>query len=247
MMASLWVKVYYEILDDFKYHNIPDDSKLLMYELFLLTRKMHAMNNGGQLPGKEEIAFQLRRSPEFIESAMMPLLRLNIVSTNGEGYIITKFTDRQKADDPKERIRVFRNKPENVTNIQLTCNETVTNRYTDIDRDIEVEIDKEKSKEGESEALTAVADTHPNWLIQSIKNSIGRFPPKNTWVTLTEQFSTALPEDNYIDEILLSVVYDSWCAHGYNRTNYSGILDWYISKSFNKQDAQRSKLTEVSV
>jgi hypothetical protein len=83
-------------------------------------------------------------------------------------------------------------------------------------------------------------------LINAFKNVTGRYPPKNTWGVLDERFSEKCPKDDCIDEAFLAIVFDSWIAHGYNKTNYVGILDWYISESFSKQEAQRSHLTEVS-
>jgi hypothetical protein len=229
-MASLWVKVYYEILDDFKYHNIPDDSKLLMYELFLLTRKMHAMDNGGLLPGKEEIAFQLRRSPEFIESAMIPLLRLNIVSTNGEGYIITKFTDRQKADDPKDKMKAFRKRADNVTTALPICYDSVTNGNIDID------IDKELNKEIEN---TRERENPPHPIIQEIKKITGYYPKKETWQFILEKLKDGdESRNNKFDPVFFKQVYDAWLLEGNKPTNINGMIDWYLKDALSSMEAR---------
>lgn len=103
-------------------------------------------------------------------------------------------------------------------------------------------IEKEKESEQENESVPSAA--HANALVTAFKNVTGRFPPKNTWSTLTEKLGQF--DDEEIDETLLSIVYDSWVAHGYNKMNYMGILDWYISQSFSKQEAQKSRYTEVS-
>jgi hypothetical protein len=79
-------------------------------------------------------------------------------------------------------------------------------------------------------------------LIQAIKNVTGRYPPKETWAPLTEKIADFV---DTIDEYQLGVVYGDWIAHGYNKTNYAGMLDWYISGATSKQEAQNDKHTEV--
>jgi hypothetical protein len=231
-----WIKLYTEILDDLKVSRLPNESQLLMYKLFLLAGKI---DKQGVLPDStKDIAFLLRHNQAWIEKNIKPLINAGIV-TNSTGYVITNFAERQAPVTDAERSKQHR-VTKNVTNASRNRHETVTNRDVDTDTDTE----KKRIDTDGREAKSADADAHPNALIQAFKNITGRYPPKNTWLILTEKL-TPHCDLEYLDEPYLGLIYDAWIAHGHNKTNYAGMLDWYISKSFSKQEAQRSHLTEV--
>ena len=61
----IWIKLYRRILEDYEWHNLSSDSKATLIELLLL-----ASENNGELPGKEKIAFRLRKDIEFVEEQL---------------------------------------------------------------------------------------------------------------------------------------------------------------------------------
>ena len=61
----IWIKLYRRILEDYEWHNLSSDSKATLIELLLL-----ASENNGVLPGKEKIAFRLRKDIGFVEEQL---------------------------------------------------------------------------------------------------------------------------------------------------------------------------------
>lgn len=61
----IWIKLYRRILEDYEWHNLSSDSKATLIELLLL-----ASENNGELPGKEKIAFRLRKDIGFVEEQL---------------------------------------------------------------------------------------------------------------------------------------------------------------------------------
>ena len=64
----IWIKLYRRILEDYEWHNLSSDSKATLIELLLL-----ASENNGELPGKEKIAFRLRKDIGFVEEQLFLL------------------------------------------------------------------------------------------------------------------------------------------------------------------------------
>jgi hypothetical protein len=166
-MAGYWLKLYTEILDDYKYHQLPDKSKLLMYELFLLAKKI---DKNGILPEIDEIAFLLRRPKEEIMDAWEPLSRLGIVSEDEDSAYVTHFQDRQAPIDSTERSKYYRDKKnkEAFEPEKRDYNEDATNRdrekrreeknITDIPAIAEVEEKVRTPEEIKAMTIKAISD-----------------------------------------------------------------------------------------
>jgi hypothetical protein len=130
-MAGYWIKLYTEILDDYKYFKLPDVSKLLMYELFLLAKKV---DQGGNLPDLDEMSFSLRRSKDDILAAIRPLIEVGIISEDEDCAYVTHFEDRQSANGNAERSRHKREKEhkEAATHTEPDCKDDDTNVTRDL-------------------------------------------------------------------------------------------------------------------
>jgi hypothetical protein len=63
--------------------------------------------------------------------------------------------------------------------------------------------------------------SHP--AIVALQETVGVYPPKEIWDELIDQMGSN------IDLVKLKTVYRKWRARGYNKTNYDGIIDWYLN------------------
>ena len=227
-----WIKLYTEILDDYKYSQLPVQSQVLMYELFLLAGKM---NEGGRLPEtKEEIAFVLRRPEEFINEFIAPLVKSGIV-LNSNGYTVSKFAERQAPVTNSERVRTHRRNV-SVTQMKRNCNDVVTNRYVDTDTDTDTE---KIQKEGEGEkkrtsaAFNSLSENGKTYYL------ISQNYPSHKQNSLIEYNLNLLRNTKYFTENpdrltdYLSSVFDTWLntqnkTGAYYKPSNPGWLDWAV-------------------
>ena len=140
MPSFYWIKLYHEILDDPKMGKLSDRLWRRTIELFLLAGDA---DKNGELPKLDDIAWRLRLSPEFLESDLVELAKVGIVSHSEGRYSVTNFIKRQTAASNAERQAQYR---ERLRKEEYYNNEGVTGRYTDIDKN-RIDIDKEEDKE----------------------------------------------------------------------------------------------------
>ena len=143
MPSFYWIKLYHEILDDPKMGKLSDRLWRRTIELFLLAGDA---DKNGELPKLDDIAWRLRLSPEFLESDLVELAKVGIVSHSEGRYSVTNFNKRQTAASNAERQAQYR---ERLRKEEYYNNEGVTGRYTDIDKNridkirVEEDIDKQ--------------------------------------------------------------------------------------------------------
>lgn len=105
MTATYWIKLYNEILYDPKMCRLDDHLWRRTIELFLLAGETL---EDGVLPSLEDCAFKLRCEPEQLETDMVELQRIGIISVISGRYLVTHFSERQAANSPAERMRMMR-------------------------------------------------------------------------------------------------------------------------------------------
>lgn len=145
MASKYWIKLYHEILQDPKMGRLPDNVWRRAIEIFLLAGEM---DENGKLPKTEEMAWLLRQpNIEIFEAELSHLESLNIITRTPEGWLVTKFAERQEATSVTDRVKEFRkrkraeqfssNALEDQVKQDGNENETddVTKRYTDKDTD----------------------------------------------------------------------------------------------------------------
>lgn len=104
-MAQLyWLKLYYEIIEDYKMVQLPDSTWRKAIELFLVAG---IKNENGLLPSMEEIAFMLRTSTDDLKEHLDRLMdeRVQIVVEVDGKLKIKNFEKRQAAMPKKEYVR----------------------------------------------------------------------------------------------------------------------------------------------
>lgn len=159
MGSKYWIKLYHEILADPKMGRLPDRTWRRCIELFLLAGET---DDNGQLPSIDDIAWTLRVDRDELISDMEALEAVDILSRDEDGnWNVTKFTERQDPDTPKERAERYRERKQ-ISNAPVTQPSrnvagVVTKPVLDTDTD-KIRIDKDKDKDTEQETDGASAD-----------------------------------------------------------------------------------------
>jgi len=112
MAAKYWIKLYHEILHDPKMVRLRDRLWRRTIECFLLAGDQ---GRDGLLPCTDDIAFTFRCDPEQLETELVELASLGIVSQVGGHWKVTNFSSRQDAMSKAEymsRLRGERQKEE---------------------------------------------------------------------------------------------------------------------------------------
>jgi len=105
MMAKLyWLKLYYEIIEDYKMVRLPDSTWRKVIELFLVAG---IKNEKGLLPPIEETAFMLRTDVASLQKHLDILMDESIqIVVEVDGQLkIKNFEKRQAAMEKKEYVR----------------------------------------------------------------------------------------------------------------------------------------------
>jgi len=150
MASKYWLKLFHETIYDPKVMMMSPGARLRFYESLCLAGDY---DKDGELPPIEHMMFVFRISREQLLDELNELVKSEMVIQDGDKFIIKNWTKRQVAMDSAERTNRFRDTKHKeeyrkvVTNANEICNESETNRYTDIDIDIEVDVDKEEKRE----------------------------------------------------------------------------------------------------
>lgn len=149
-----WLKLYTDILDDPKYFRLSDNAKIGMYELFLLTKKLERKESTGELPNIEDIAFHTRRDMEFWNGVLPELEKAGIIDHEDDNFIVRKFSERQAAIPPDERMRQYRKRKNTKPTSSQKKNETLNNGYDDAtDSNGDIDIDKSRDRDRDREDI----------------------------------------------------------------------------------------------
>lgn len=82
---------------------------------------------------------------------------------------------------------------------------------------------KEEIREQSATPPPPAPDRKNHPAIIAIHEATGIYPPKQIWDDLIDSLGTD------IDLVKLKTCVRKWIARGYNKTNYEGIVDWYLN------------------
>lgn len=134
MADKYWIKLYLAILEDPKMATLPDRLWRRVVELFLLAGKI---NGDGQLPETKQLAWVLRMHTDDLYGDLRQIEATGIIQKKQDGWLVTKFAERQSAAKPSERKRQQRerdhmNQYDGYVDVtKLSRNVTQINRLTD--------------------------------------------------------------------------------------------------------------------
>jgi hypothetical protein len=137
MKNNYWMKLWFDILNDPKMGMLPDRLWRRVIELFLLAGQE---GEDGLLPDIEIMAWTLKLSKSALEKDLERIAEVGIVTKTNDGWVVTNFKKRNEPVDPAKRIKDFRQREryekgnEDVTELKRECNDAVTNRYQEEQR-----------------------------------------------------------------------------------------------------------------
>jgi hypothetical protein len=136
-MTKYWIKLYHEILHDPKMGRMGDHLWRKTIELFLVAGEY---DQGGALPPLSEISWTLRTTEEMLETDLIELQKLGILTLQEGRWVVTKFLERQEPMEKSEYMR--RKRLESHKNEYYPLPDSyhsVTNSNTDTDTDTDTE------------------------------------------------------------------------------------------------------------
>lgn len=217
MTAKYWIKLYQEMLYDPKMGLMSDRFYRRTIELFLLAGEA---DEEGYLPPVEAIAWKLRLDAEQLETEMIELQKVGILSVQNGRWYVTKFAERQAAVPPAERMRQFRDR-EKKREYYEPVTHGVTKRNTDTDTDTE-----ENQKRGEAEAAAAGA------VFREFQENIGLLTP-----VLGEAIGRAV--DDYGQEWVIAAIREAASSGARNWKYIQAILDRWKVEGFRTRKNHR--------
>jgi len=182
-MKRQWIKLYLEIMDDPKMGRLSDHLWRRTIELFLLAGENDA---DGLLPSVEDMAWRLRTAVDELTTDLQALK--TIVEPTSEGWLVTKFKDRQYSES-YERVKRYRNAKSNADgNADVAENESTSTSTLNSSSDSE-----ERGGAGEK--------TKPaNWIPETPKQAANH-PDIKTY----EQVSGCFPGDRDYVKIIETI------------------------------------------
>ena len=116
MASPFYIKLWNEILDDYKMGSLPDNVWRRCIELFMFAGELY---RDGQLPPTDNIAYRLRQNPETLQEELEHLARVGIIEANDQGWLIIAFAERQRARTSTERSQLRRQRESRTEPAQL--------------------------------------------------------------------------------------------------------------------------------
>jgi len=139
MPSNYWLKLYHEMLNDPKMIRLSDRLYRRTIELFLLAGDY---DQEGDLPPLTDMAIYLRLSADHLETDLVELASVGIVSQMDGEWNVTNFSRRQAAMSDVERQRRKRDRKRK-GEYYSDGHEPVTKRETDRDIDLDKETDRD--------------------------------------------------------------------------------------------------------
>jgi DnaD/phage-associated family protein len=157
MGEKYWIKLYHEILMDPKMGTLPDRLWRRTIEMFLLAGSTF---DNGLLPPLDEIAWHLRANTEELETELIELQKIGILSVLDGQWVVTNFQKRQAPMEKSEYMRRLRSEKkaeqdkQPVTNGNKLVTKNVTNGKTESDSDSDSD---SKTEDGEKDLTNDLA------------------------------------------------------------------------------------------
>lgn len=151
-MATYWIKLWVELLDDPKMGRMPDPLWRLFVELCLLAGRISP--NEGRLPGLEDIGWALRREDTAgLQEDLRELARQGVILQEENGWLVKNFAKRQAAVPGDKRYQEFRKRNPDY-NRKRSENETFASANEAF---IETESEAEKSRSETEQTIPQAA------------------------------------------------------------------------------------------
>jgi len=165
MKSTYWIKLYLEMLDDPKMGRMNDRLYRRTVETLLFAGEM---GDGGFLPTLEDMSWRLRTTPEQLETDLIELSLVGILSFNDVRgrWFVNNFAERQKPSSAAERMRRYRkrNKQNSETETETDTYSYVTGYVTKNEQRNENVTFRNGDPETDDDAINVVLDLQEFWL-----------------------------------------------------------------------------------
>ena len=154
MATKYWIKLYHETLDDPKMARLSDRLYRRVIECFLLAGNEH---KDGLLPSLPDIAWRLHCDEEQLETELIELSNIGILSQQEGRWYVTKFAERQEKMSKAEYMKRKRDTEKRAEHYQTTYQP----RYQDVtigntETDIEKKKNKNRIEQNHADIVTAL-------------------------------------------------------------------------------------------
>lgn len=227
MASKYWLKLYYEIIDDYKMGKLSRSLRYRVIEMFCLAGEA---GEDGYLPSLESMAWDLRENPEQLESDLVELGKVGILDQRDGRWFVVNFAKRQKASDAAERMREYRKR----------------NRYDDVTRrNRRYAPDKEEDTDTEAEEEPAPPATFPSTPLEASKHPdikifhkvSGVIPGRKDYAAVIDAFTylrQKRPEEDL--QAYLAPFWIAWSSRrsqttgkSYSRTSVAWLTEWAVN------------------
>lgn len=248
-----WIKLYTEILQDPKMGRLSDRQYRTCVNLFLLAGQLDCE---GALPTLNDVAWYLRSEPQELQADMSALTSAGILTLDGDGWVVTRFAERQARnpsetpEEVKRRVDAYRQRKAAECNGDVTASNVAVTPSNDIE---ERRIEENRGEEEKSAAVCAALQPTPplppreHDPVLPVEHKRHKLPtgeepspavkeylfaceaigkPQNAMPPVRAQIDAAV-KPNKLKAWRESC--DKWLLHGYNPGNVAGLLDYFTT------------------
>ena len=117
-----WVKLWIDILSDYKISTLSDSAFRVFIECLALAGEHGNGDNEGVLPDIKQMAWRLRRQEEDLIALLDVLVIAGLVDKHNNEYKVTAFSKRQSALSNAERKKLYRERQKSNLNNNTNSN-----------------------------------------------------------------------------------------------------------------------------
>ena len=117
-----WVKLWIDILSDYKISTLSDSAFRVFIECLALAGEHGNGDNEGLLPDIKQMAWRLRRQEEDLIALLDVLVIAGLVDKHNNEYKVTAFSKRQTALSNAERQKLYRERQKSNANSNENSN-----------------------------------------------------------------------------------------------------------------------------
>ena len=117
-----WVKLWIDILSDYKISTLSDSAFRVFIECLALAGEHGNGDNEGVLPDIKQMAWRLRRQEEDLIALLDVLVIAGLVDKHNNEYKVTAFSKRQSALSNAERQKLYRERQKSNLNNNTNSN-----------------------------------------------------------------------------------------------------------------------------
>ena len=155
-----WVKLWIDILSDYKISTLSDSAFRVFIECLALAGEHGNGDNEGLLPDIKQMAWRLRRQEEDLIALLDVLVIAGLVDKHNNEYKVTAFSKRQTALSNAERQKLYRERQKSNAN----SNENSNAKLQPLK-----EKEKIRNKKGKRNRKRKNASSKINQLLESLK------------------------------------------------------------------------------